>query len=96
MIFLFSSIIELIQKIQEIKLRKQKKETKKVVKEEEKKIEEKDENKSIALYVFTCVIIFHLPFNIVYSYIGLSFSDNYLPFIFIKFFRNFYVFNTLI
>lgn len=49
MIFLFSSIIELIQKIQEIKLRKQKKETKKVVKEEEKKIEEKDENKSIAL-----------------------------------------------
>ena len=44
MIFLFSSIIELIQKIQEIKLRKQKKETKKVVKEEEKKIEENSNN----------------------------------------------------
>lgn len=40
---MFSSIIELIQKIQEAKLRKQKKETKKVVKKEEKKIEEKEE-----------------------------------------------------
>ena len=47
MILLFSAILEIIQKIQEIKLHIQKKETKKVVQKKEKAVLEKDENKSI-------------------------------------------------
>ena len=44
MIFLFSSILELIQKIQEGKLRKQKKETKKIVREKEDKLNKENDN----------------------------------------------------
>ena len=47
MILLFSAVLEIIQKIQEIKLHIQKKETKKVVQKKEKAVLEKDENKSI-------------------------------------------------